>query len=77
VIDLMLAHVPHNKIEGAYNRAAYMERRRELAQVWAGMLAPGLSPPAALLPLQRKRANGARAPIQTATGRPHLRLVKG
>src|SRR3546814_3489762 len=35
VIDLMLAHVPTNKVEGAYNRAAYMERRRELAIIWA------------------------------------------
>ncbi|WP_419866839.1 hypothetical protein [Altericroceibacterium endophyticum] len=31
VIDLMLAHVPTNKVERAYNRAAYMVRRRELA----------------------------------------------
>jgi integrase len=38
VIDLMLAHIPENKIEGAYNRAAYMLRRRELAQIWADML---------------------------------------
>src|SRR3546814_5034907 len=35
IIDLMLAHIPKEKIEGAYNRAAYMPRRRELAQVWA------------------------------------------
>jgi hypothetical protein len=27
IIDLMLAHVPTNKVESAYNRAAYMERR--------------------------------------------------
>lgn len=38
VIDLMLAHVPANKVEGAYNRAAYMERRREIAQEWADLL---------------------------------------
>jgi integrase len=43
IIDLMLAHVPKEKVEGAYNRAAYMPRRRELAQVWADMLADGLS----------------------------------
>jgi hypothetical protein len=35
VIDLMLAHAPDNKIEGAYNRALHLERRRELAQIWA------------------------------------------
>lgn len=38
IIDLMLAHVPRNKIEGAYNRAAYMARRRELAEEWADLL---------------------------------------
>jgi integrase len=77
VIDLMLAHVPQNKIEGAYNRAAYMERRRELALIWANMLTPGLASPTALLPLQRKRANGERGMVSQPTGRPQLRLVKG
>lgn len=38
IIDLMLAHVPGNKVEGAYNRAAYMDRRREIAQEWADLL---------------------------------------
>lgn len=38
VIDLMLGHVAVDKVEGAYNRAAHMERRRELAQIWADML---------------------------------------
>lgn len=33
VIDLMLAHVSKDKVEGAYNRAAYMPRRRELAEI--------------------------------------------
>src|SRR3546814_3243982 len=47
VIDLMLAHVPKEKIEGAYNRAAYMPRRRELAQVWADMLVATLTSPVA------------------------------
>lgn len=42
VIDLMLAHVPANKVEGAYNRAAYMERRREIAQDWGDILTEGL-----------------------------------
>lgn len=49
VIDLMLAHVPKEKVEGAYNRAAYMERRRELAGLWADMLTKTLPPPAVLL----------------------------
>ena len=47
VIDLMLAHIPEQKSgsEGAYNRAAYMPRRRELAQEWADMLLDGFWPP--------------------------------
>lgn len=49
VIDLMLAHVPPEKVEGAYNRAAYLDRRRELAVVWADMLCETLVPPAVLL----------------------------
>ncbi|HEU4960705.1 MAG TPA: integrase arm-type DNA-binding domain-containing protein [Sphingomonas sp.] len=49
IIDLMLAHVPKEKVEGAYNRAAYMPRRRELAQVWADMLSDGLPDPGVLI----------------------------
>ena len=45
VIDLMLAHVPKDKVEGAYNRAAYMPRRRELAREWADMLGEGSPTP--------------------------------
>lgn len=45
VIDLMLAHVPKDKVEGAYNRAGYMPRRRELAQAWADLIADGLTAP--------------------------------
>lgn len=48
VIDLMLAHVPKEKIESAYNRAAYLPRRRELAQIWADMLSDGLPDPTEL-----------------------------
>lgn len=49
VIDLMLAPVPKDKVEGAYNRAAYMPRRRELAKIWADMLSEGLPDPVALV----------------------------
>lgn len=41
VIDMMLAHVPKDKVEGAYNRATYLERRRELAQLWADLILEG------------------------------------
>jgi integrase len=58
IIDLMLAHVPKEKVEGAYNRAAYMARRRELAEIWANMLLNGLSTPIELLrrPAKEMRA---------------------
>jgi hypothetical protein len=45
IIDLMLAHVPSNKVEGAYNRAEYMARRRELAIEWADLITVGLCDP--------------------------------
>ncbi|MBV1822777.1 integrase arm-type DNA-binding domain-containing protein [Komagataeibacter sp. AV436] len=41
VIDVMLAHSLKDKVEGAYNRAIYLERRRELAQVWADLVSEG------------------------------------
>lgn len=49
IIDLMLAHIPKEKVEGAYNRAAYLARRRELALVWAEMISEGLAAPGVLL----------------------------
>jgi integrase len=49
IIDLMLAHAPKEKVEGAYNRAAYMQRRRKLAQIWADMLSEKLPQPEVLL----------------------------
>lgn len=45
VIDLMLAHVPKDKVEGVYNRAAYLPRRREIAQAWGDMLVGDLCAP--------------------------------
>ncbi|MEZ5655364.1 MAG: integrase arm-type DNA-binding domain-containing protein [Sphingobium sp.] len=59
VIDLMLAHVPKDKIEGAYNRAAYMPRRRELATLWADMLSDGLPDPALLVDRPAKEVGSA------------------
>lgn len=48
VIDLMLAHAPSG-VEAIYNRAAYMPRRRRLAQEWADLLLEGLPSAASLL----------------------------
>lgn len=49
IIDLMLAHVPKREevshSEGAYNRAAYMDRRREIACEWAQILLKDMWPP--------------------------------
>jgi integrase len=50
VIDLMLAHVPKEKVEAAYNRAAHLQRRRELAQLWADLIMEGRPAAKALLP---------------------------
>lgn len=54
VIDFMLAHVPKDDVEAAYNRALYLKRRVELAQIWADMLLEGAPPAKALLKAPRK-----------------------
>lgn len=54
VIDLMLAHVPANRTEAAYNRAEHLARRRELANIWAELLMEG-RPPAAQVILAPRR----------------------
>lgn len=82
IIDLMLAHVPKEKVEGAYNRAAYMPRRRELAHIWAEMLSEGLPDPEFLVDRPAKRTadysrrqafdvveNGFRFPAHRRTSR--------
>ncbi len=53
IIDLMLAHKPEG-VEALYNRAAYMGRRRQLAQDWADLLTVGLVPAEQLLIGPRK-----------------------
>ena len=49
VIDLMLAHVPKDAVERAYNRAERMDRRTELAQLWADLLMQDAAPADTLL----------------------------
>lgn len=53
IIDLMLAHQPEG-VEALYNRAAYMSRRRELAQEWADLLMDGLQPADVLIDIKRR-----------------------
>jgi integrase len=50
IIDLMLAHKPKG-VEAHYNRAAYMSRRRLLAQEWADLLCG--TGPTALVPPEK------------------------
>lgn len=54
IIDLMLAHVKKDKTEAAYNRAEHLQRRRELAQLWADLLLDGFQPAADLLKLPKR-----------------------
>lgn len=71
VIDLMLAHVPKEKVEGAYNSAAYMLRRRELAAIWADMLSDGLPEPTVLIDRPAKavgRHSRRHPPLPVAAG---------
>lgn len=49
IIDLMLAHVSKDKVEGAYNRALHLKRRAELAQIWADLILEGAKPAADLI----------------------------
>lgn len=49
VIDFMLAHVPKDKVESAYNRALYLPRRVEIAQAWADLLMQKAPPAGDLL----------------------------
>ncbi len=48
IIDLMLAHKPSG-VESRYNRAAYMPRRRMIAEEWAQLLMEGFAPASTLL----------------------------
>lgn len=54
LIDDMLAHAPKDRVEGAYNRAAYIEHRRELAQDWANILLDGMPAPAEIVAAPRR-----------------------
>lgn len=56
VIDLMLAHIPKDKVEGAYNRAKHLKRRAELAQTWADLLLEGAPSAEELLNGPRRRS---------------------
>lgn len=54
VIEVMLAHAPKDKVKAAYNRAKYIDRRRELARIWADLLMADMPPASALLNGRRR-----------------------
>lgn len=49
IIDLILGRVSAGEVDGTYNRAAYMQRRRELALIWAEKISEGLPDPLSLI----------------------------
>lgn len=55
IIDMMLAHV-QGGVEIAYNRAAYMPRRRALAQEWADLLTKDAQAPSEIHSGPRRKA---------------------
>ncbi len=57
IIDLMLAHTPSgmSATELIYNRSAYKERRRELAEDWAALILEGADAASALVGGRRRR----------------------
>jgi hypothetical protein len=38
VVDRQLAHAPANKVDAAYDRAAFLDERRRMMQEWADFL---------------------------------------
>lgn len=54
VIDFALAHLPKDRVEAAYNRAEYLDRRREHLQEWADLLLEGQLPVSALTNLRSR-----------------------
>lgn len=71
VIDSQLAHKVKDEVEGAYNRAAYLERRRGLLQEWSDMLLEGFPHPAELVSMPRRPVKlqfDQRSTMQCETG---------
>lgn len=54
-IERQLAHVEKNKVRGAYNKALYLDRRRELMQAWADYLDAMKDDSEKVIPLNRKQ----------------------
>lgn len=54
IIDFALAHSPKDRVEAAYNRAQYLDRRREHLQEWADLILEGLVPLSELVTLRAR-----------------------
>ena len=52
VIEHQLSHVERNKTKAAYNRAGYLEERRQMMQAWADYL-DGLTAGGKVTPIRR------------------------
>lgn len=52
IIEKQLAHAERNKVRAAYNRASYLDKRREMMQHWADYL-DGLRASANVVPIKR------------------------
>lgn len=74
IIDMMLAHMQEG-VEPIYNRAAYMKRRREIAQDWADCLMLGAPQPQALI--EDQRGMSARSQRRRARERAACRRTDG
>ena len=53
-IELILAHEKNDKVAAAYNRAQYIDERREILQEWADLMSQGLTRPRHLLEIGRR-----------------------
>jgi len=53
IIDFALAHIPSG-VEAAYNRAEYLDRRREHLQEWADLLLADFPAPSSFLNLRQR-----------------------
>jgi integrase len=58
VIERQLAHVERNKVRAAYNRAEYLDQRRQMMQAWADYL-DGLRAGANVVPIHASARRSA------------------
>jgi integrase len=54
IVEAVLAHVPQNRVRGAYNRASYLTQRKTLLQRWADLLLAEAKPLTELFAMPRR-----------------------